>query len=101
MLKEQYDKRGICVPAGFLYDGASIPRFCWSLIGLSPFGAIIGPATIHDFLYVNGGIAGRALRLTKRETDELFYELMLEAGISKIKAKAAYQAVHMFGRGEF
>jgi len=37
------------IPAGFIFDGASIPRLFWSL--LSPTGVLFIPSVIHDFAY--------------------------------------------------
>ena len=41
----------VVVPEGFLFDGASIPRLFWTLLGLTPHGDMDGPALIHDFIY--------------------------------------------------
>jgi len=94
----QYEQEGICVPAGYRYDGASIPRFAWSLIGLSPFGPIIGPATIHDWCYCNGGWVDEDTHLPKVIADKVFLALMLRAGIVRHRAWIAYWAVRLFGR---
>ncbi len=101
MLTEDYRQHGICVPKGYLYDGASIPRFAWSIIGLSPFGEIIGAATLHDWSYVNGGWVSERLWMSKADTDLLFKAMMLEAGIPTRKAWLAYKAVKHFGKGAF
>ena len=39
----------ILVPAGFIFDGASIPRLLWSF--LSPTGLLFIPGLFHDFGY--------------------------------------------------
>jgi hypothetical protein len=40
------------VPSGFVTDGASIPRWLWSLVGLHPRSPEIGQAAaMHDLLY--------------------------------------------------
>ena len=41
----------VVIHAGFLFDGASIPRIFWTMLGLTPHGVMDGPALIHDFLY--------------------------------------------------
>lgn len=42
----------ITIKRGFIYDGASIPKIFWSVLGESPFSGKIQPAAIvHDILY--------------------------------------------------
>jgi hypothetical protein len=80
----------ITVKEGFIYDSASIPRIFWSLIG-SPFsGKYRMAALIHDALY--------ATQLTTREeADDIFYNIMVNEGVSVWKAKLMYTAVLAFG----
>jgi hypothetical protein len=99
MLCEDYTQAGITVPRGFIYDGASIPRFCWSLIGLGRFGDILGAATVHDWLYVHSGYVVEGY-YPKSKADRIFYDLMLLSDISKLQSKLAYWAVCLFGRYE-
>ncbi len=42
------------IPAGFEFDGASIPRFLWAI--LSPVGLLLIPGLLHDFGYKYDGI---------------------------------------------
>jgi hypothetical protein len=80
----------ISVKEGFEYDGASIPKAFWWLIG-SPFsGKYRLAATIHDALY--------ATQLTTREeSDDIFYNIMVNEGVAIWKAKLMYTAVLAFG----
>ena len=80
----------IKVKEGFEYDGASIPKAFWWLIG-SPFsGNYRVAATIHDALY--------ATQLaTQKEADDIFYNIMVNEGVSVWKAKLMYTAVLAFG----
>ena len=43
------DKTSVVIPAGFKFDGASIPRPFWFI--LSPTGLLLIPGLIHDFGY--------------------------------------------------
>ncbi len=43
------DGKTIVIPAGFEFDGASIPRPLWML--LSPTGLLLIPGLIHDYAY--------------------------------------------------
>jgi len=67
----------ILVPAGFRYDLASVPRFLWRLI--APFELGLAAATVHDWLYRNGGVVrSRTWRLTRAESDWVF-RILIEA----------------------
>lgn len=45
----------ITIPAGFKYDGASVPRVFWSVTGFLPDGLGRAAALVHDFIYVHKG----------------------------------------------
>lgn len=49
-----YDGTEIVIPEGFVFDGASIPRFFWFF--LSPVGLLFLPGLIHDFAYRYDGL---------------------------------------------
>lgn len=84
----------ITVYDGFDYDGASIPKSLWGIIGC-PVGEIYSSAAcIHDALY--------ASRLFNRKTcDKIFHEAMLSSGVSKSLAKKMYLAVRAFGESAY
>lgn len=67
---------GLEVPAGYEFDGASIPRALWSLIG-SPFEPdYLKAACFHDW------ICEHAVRYTHRTAgDEVFLQLLTDAGV--------------------
>jgi len=46
------DGTEIVIPAGFQFDGASVPAVFWSV--LSPTGLLLIPGLIHDFYYKYG-----------------------------------------------
>ena len=85
----------IIVPLKFLWDGASIPRFAWSLIG-SPFtGRYVRGSLIHDFLR---WLADKAK--TRKEfkeltgyADRIFLEIMREDGVGRIKSRIMWFSV--------
>lgn len=78
------------VPTGAKTDGASIPRFLWSIIG-GPFeGRYRKPAIVHDFHC--------DVRLCKWEdVHRMFYEAMLTADVDSTKAKLLYFGVRLGG----
>jgi hypothetical protein len=44
-----FEGRRLIIPAGFVFDGASIPRVFWSV--LSPTGLLLIPGIFHDYGY--------------------------------------------------
>jgi Protein of unknown function (DUF1353) len=78
------------VPKGTIVNGASIPGFLWSFIG-SPFGDKYRKASvIHDY-YCENRTRGSS------RVHRVFYEAMLDAGVSPGKAWLMYEAVKRFG----
>ena len=78
------------VNKGFDFDGASIPKPLWSIIGSPMTGGYQRAGCLHDALY--------ASEYFPREIcDALFLEAMKIDGVSYIKRMAMYNAVRMFG----
>ena len=81
----------ITVPAGFISDGASIPKYLWSLVG-SPFDPMfIVAALVHDYLYDIG--------FNRKTADLIFKMLLIHCKVKKSRARVMYRAVRMFGGG--
>ena len=78
------------VPAGFTFDGASIPRFLWRLCG-SPYDAPrVIAALAHDFLY--------SVHVCDRKTaDAIYRDMQITLGIAGWKARVEYAALRIFG----
>jgi len=88
----------ITVPEGFVWDGASVPQFLWSISGIRPDGLLRAAALVHDYLYRHSGDAEGASKLfTRKEADVLFYDMIREAGGGWWTAIRAYRAVRLFG----
>jgi len=87
VLKE-LEWRGIPVPEGFIFDGASIP---WAL---QPFvkkgGKVFAPGCIHDFLY-------RSAKGDRKACDLVLYEALLSNEVGPRKAKTMYLGVRAGG----
>ena len=80
----------ITVKAGLVFDGASIPRSLWSLVG-SPFtGGYTRAALVHDALYM-----GEALE--RSVCDAIFLELMKKDAVNWLKRNVMYAAVRSAG----
>ena len=79
-----------CALKGDIIDGASIPRFFWRLVG-SPFVGKYRRATVLHDVYCENKIWGH------KQIHKMFYDAMIDDGVSKTKAKIMYRAVKMFG----
>lgn len=87
----------LTVPSGIIFDGASIPRICWTTTG-SPFlPAFIGPALVHDTIYIKG--CDNLRKYTKKEADDVFHKLLRENGVGRYTAWKMHKAVRLFGKG--
>lgn len=86
----------IKVPKGFLFDGASIPGWCWSLINLHPFSSeVVKGGLIHDWLY-------RTRVLDRKDADEVFRRILRYEGVlSDLKISIIYQAVRVAGESSY
>lgn len=83
------------IPAGFEFDGASIPRFAWSVIG-SPFHPRLMTASVfHDWLYYTHQLGSRL------DADDWLLRLMLRSGVGAARANTIYSAVRAFGGGYY
>ena len=98
----EYGQDFVHVPAGFITDFASSPRFLWCFI--PPFGRFTKAAVLHDYLYQKRkmvwGIGGTPIvhtTVTRKEADDIFHEAMLVAGTPEWKAKLMYWGVRLFG----
>jgi len=83
--------RRLCIHAGFVTDGASIPRILWPMAG-QPFGpSTLAPALVHDAIT-------RARLFPRAKCDREFYELLLRNGdMAQKKAPRFYLAVRAGG----
>lgn len=84
------------VPSGFIYDGASIPRLFWTVIG-SPFDPKYSVASlIHDYLYNNPN--SRPFWANNRKmADKIFWVLLVRSGVNPITSSMLYLPVRIFG----
>ncbi len=89
-LVEDFTAAGVTVPAGFEFDGASVPRLLWTMF--NPVGELFEASIVHDYMYEN------ALE-TKEKADDKFYEIAKMYGANR--AWAAYWAVRLGGRGNY
>lgn len=79
---------------GYTWDGASIPRLFWRLIGAKTDNNFLIPSYIHDFLCENHFVIGYNRQLSSK----VFKALLLSCGVSKIKSETMFLAVDNFQR---
>lgn len=77
-------------PKGWEVDGASIPKFAWSIVGGPLSGKYLHASIIHD-RYCD------TKERTAHDTHRNFYYGMKANGVSDIKANIMYWAVRTFG----
>jgi hypothetical protein len=96
----------IAVPAGFVTDMASIPRWGWII--LPPDGPWVKGAVIHDFLYATHGTGvwknhpsgnTRAEPYTRAEADWILRDALENRGVDIIRRNIIWVAVRMGGAG--
>jgi hypothetical protein len=88
--KVKINNERIIIPARFVTDLASIPRFIWPIV--SPMRSkTITPAVLHDYLYANPNGHSRQF------ADDVFYAALLKNGLSKGSAYRYYATVRTFG----
>ena len=85
------DGRELSIKSGFQFDGASIPKICWTSIGHPLEHRFIFAALLHDALYVT--------QYLKREiADRYYYDFLKDfSGIGSYTAGKMYLGVRLFG----
>jgi hypothetical protein len=77
-------------PKGWVIDGASIPRFAWSIVGGPYDGKYRNASVIHD-------VACDEQAEPWEQVHETFYWAMLASEVEPWRAKLMYAAVYHFG----
>jgi uncharacterized protein DUF1353 len=77
-------------PIGSVVDGASLPRYLWSVMG-GPFeGKYRNASVLHDVAYERHNRPWW-------DCDRMFYNAMRCSGVSAVEAKTMYYALYKFG----
>jgi hypothetical protein len=82
------------IPKGFTTDLASIPRALWSIYSPSRT-ETIAAAVVHDYLYFCPNA------LSRKESDSIFYDILILQGIPYQTAFKYWMAVRLFGYSHF
>ena len=80
----------VTVKNGFDFDGASIPKWLWSIYGSPLNGNYVVASLIHDGLYASQ-------KVSKSVSDRIFLDIMKQSNVGCIKRTSMYLAVTMFG----
>lgn len=86
----------VTVPAGYLTDGASVPRAFWSL--LPPWGPYGQAAVVHDLLceYLSIVDHGQPKAITRERADEIFSEAMVVLGVPEATRASMSEGVALY-----
>lgn len=88
----------ITVPAGFTFDGESIPAFLHGLV--PPFGQSKRGACVHDYLYRNHGYRtpeGDFHAVTRAQADAVYRELVRAKGLPSWRAAVRWGVLRLVG----
>lgn len=77
-------------PVGSVVDGASIPRAAWTIIGGPYEGPYRNASVLHDVACVEKVRPSASVH-------RMFYEAMIDSGVSQLRAKVMYAAVYHGG----
>lgn len=84
------------VPAGYLTDGASVPRVFWSMI--PPWGKYGQAAVVHDIVceYLSITKDGLPHPVTRKECDDLLLQAMAALKVPFVTRHAIHKAVSAY-----
>jgi hypothetical protein len=96
----QVNGENYVIPAGFQFDGASVPKFLASW--LSPVGILLMGGLIHDYVYKYTVLLKKNKKdtsepMTQKQADELFRNINIEQNGIHVLNWAAYLALRAGG----
>jgi hypothetical protein len=88
------------IPKGFVFDGASVPKFLASW--LSPVGILLMGGLVHDYAYkytvlLKKGKKETSKRMNQKQADQLFRDINIEQNGIHVLNYAAYYALRAGG----
>lgn len=93
-LMEDIYYKDLTIPCGFQSDGCSVPRLFWRVIFPPLDNKAIRAGVIHDYIYRT-----HPENWTKWKADSTFRKILLEDGVSLVRANLAFLGV-VFGGGK-
>ena len=85
--------RRMYVPAGYVSDGASVPRCLWKILSPQICDTTLGPSIGHDWLYDTHKRYG----LSRRECDLWYHGALYDNGYPGWKCDLTYIGVRLGG----
>lgn len=79
--KEQNKSYNFTVPKGYCFDGASVPRFFWRVIGSNTDNKFLVPAMIHDYMCENHS----CVDFDRKFSTKVFNSLLQVSGVGNFK----------------
>ncbi|MGB5861105.1 MAG: DUF1353 domain-containing protein [Pseudomonas aeruginosa] len=94
------DNVWVHVPAGYLTDGATVPRLFWWLI--PPLGQYGQASVLHDYLREKRYVLRNDVEvmLSIKETDDIFLEAMTALEVPAWKRYLMYSAVRVYAEAK-
>ena len=88
---------GVTIPAGYEFDGASVPRAFYNI--LARFTDGLPAAMVHDYRYdpMPDADGVKRRQLTRSQADREFYRNLRASGVNWARSQAAYRAVRLAG----
>ena len=94
----EINKQKFVIPAGFKFDGASIPKFLHTF--LSPVGVLLLGGLVHDYAYKYAALLpkkGELLLLDQKKADEIFRDINIEINGFYFMNYLAYWSLRLGG----
>ena len=91
---KQFKQYEFVIRENYCWDGASIPRIFWRLIGANTASEFLIPSLIHDVLCENHQYIDNDRELSSK----VFRALLVASGVGEIKANVMYGAVDVYQR---
>lgn len=82
------DQRLVIIPMSYITDGASIPQWCWSIVGTPYSPRFITAAIVHDYMCDHNWPVDLM--------SEIFRQLLRLSNVSKLKSDLMYKAVYTY-----
>ena len=90
---------GILIRYGFEWNGASIPKFLWPILG-SPFAPEMMVASlVHDYLYSKE--SADLYVCSRLQADKIFRKLLIANGMDEETAETLYRGVRIGGKSHY
>lgn len=86
------EKYRFTIPKKYCFDGASVPRFFWRVIGSNTDNKFLVPAMVHDYMCENHSCVG----FDRKFSTLVFDSLLLVSGVKSLKRFWMKNSVDIF-----